>query len=196
MKIGSLSAALTIAVAAVALTGCDTLRSAAGMDKSAPDEFAVTTKAPLVIPPDYNLMPPRPGAVPANQVDPTESAEGALFGNDPATIAAQLPNTYSETEKMVLANAKVQNVDPQIHQHLASDYKNMVATDDGFTKDILFWQKPKTDDGTALDADAEARRLDQQRAGQPAAPGATPAAPPPPKKEEDKGWFDGWFDWF
>lgn len=197
MKIGTLNAALTIAVAAVALTGCDSLRSAAGMDKSAPDEFAVTTKAPLVIPPDYNLMPPRPGAVPTNQVDPTESAEGALFGNDPATIAAQLPNTYSETEKMVLANAKVQSIDPQIHQHLASDNKNMVATDDGFTKDILFWQKPKADDGQALDADAESRRLDQQRAGQPATPGAAPAAKPAaPAKKDDSGWFDGWFDWF
>jgi hypothetical protein len=192
MKNG-LRAALAVAVAAVALAGCDTLRNAAGMDKSAPDEFAVTTKAPLVIPPDYNLQPPRPGAVPTNQVDPTEAAENALFGNDPATVAAQLPNTFSETEKMVLANAKVQNTDPQIRQNLASDYKNMVATDDGFTKDILFWQKPKTDEGQALDADQEARKIDGKRAGQAPAPGA--AAPPPPK-QEDKGWFDGWFDWF
>jgi hypothetical protein len=195
MKNG-LRAALALAVAATALTGCDTLRSAAGMDKSAPDEFAVTTKAPLVIPPDYNLQPPRPGAVPTNQVDPNDAAETALFGNDPATVASQLPNTFSETEKMVLANAKVQNIDPQIHQNLASDYKNMVGTDDGFTKDILFWQKPKTDEGQALDADQEARKIGEKRAGQtPAAPGAKPAAPPPPPKE-DKGWFDGWFDWF
>jgi predicted small secreted protein len=195
MKNG-LRAALVLAVAATALAGCDTIRDAAGMDKSAPDEFAVTTKAPLVIPPDYNLQPPRPGAVPTNQVDPTEAAEGALFGNDPATIAAQLPNTFSETEKMVLANAKVQNIDPQIHQNLASDYKNMVATDDGFTKDILFWQKPKTDEGQPLNADEEAKKIDEKRAGQaPATPGATakPAAPP---KKEDSGWFDGWFDWF
>jgi hypothetical protein len=193
MKNG-LRAALALAVAAMALTGCDTIRNAAGMDKSAPDEFAVTTKAPLVIPPDYNLQPPRPGAVPTNQVDPTDSAENALFGNDPATIAAQLPNTFSETEKMVLANAKVQNIDPQIHQNLASDYKNMVATDDGFTKDILFWQKPKTDEGQALDADKEAKTIDGKRAGQtPAAPGA---AKTEPAKKENSGWFDGWFDWF
>jgi predicted small secreted protein len=191
MKTG-LRAALVVAVAAMALTGCDTLRDAAGMDKSAPDEFAVTTKAPLVIPPDYNLQPPRPGAVPTNQVDPTESAENALFGNDPATIAAQLPNTFSETEKMLLANAKVQSIDPQIHQNLASDYKNTVASDDSFTKDLLFWQKPKTDEGQPLDADQEAKRINQKQAGQaPTAPGN----PPPPKKE-DKGWFDGWFDWF
>ena len=190
MKTASLRVAL-IAVTAVALSGCDTLRTAAGMDKSAPDEFAVTTKAPLVIPPDYNLQPPRPGAVPTNQVDPTDSAETALFGNDPATIASQLPNSFSETEKMVLANAKVQNIDPQIRQHLTADNKNMVATDDGFTKDILFWQKPKADNGAPLDADKEAKKIDDKRAGQPGAPnGANP--PPPPEKT---GWFDGWFDW-
>jgi len=194
MKNGSLRAALLIAVTAVALTGCDSLRDAAGMEKSAPDEFAVTTKAPLVIPPDYNLQPPRPGAVPTNQVDPTEAAEGALFGNDPAAIAAQLPNTYSETEKMLLANAKVQNIDPAIRQNLASDYKNMLGADDGFTKDILFWQKPKTDTGQPLDADKEAKTIDGKRAGQAPVPGA--ANPPPAPPPEKSGWFDGWFDWF
>lgn len=192
MKVSSLRTALLIAVAATALTGCDTLRNAAGMDKSAPDEFAVTTKAPLVIPPDYNLQPPRPGAVPTNQVDPTDSAENALFGTDPAQIAAQLPSTFSETEKMVLANAKVQSIDPQIHQHLAEDYKNTVAADDGFTKDILFWQKPKTDQGQPLDADQEAKRIGDKNGTAPAAE----AKPAPAPKKDDGGWFDGWFDWF
>ncbi len=191
MNIRMLRYAALLCVSAIALSGCDTLRSAAGMEKSAPDEFAVTTKAPLVIPPDYNLVPPRPGAVPTNQVEPTEAAEGALFGNDPATIAAQLPNTYSDSEKMLLANAKVQNIDPQIHQNLASDYKNMVGADDGFTKDILFWQKPKDETNAPLDADKEAKALGDKRAGQDGKPAA---APPPPK--EDSGWFGGLFDWF
>lgn len=195
MKIGSLSAVALVAVTAVALTGCDTLRSAAGMDKSAPDEFAVTTKAPLVIPPDFNLTPPRPGAVPTNQVEPTEAAEDALFGNDPATVAAQLPNTFSDTEKMVLANAKVQNTDPQIRQHLASDIKSMLGADDSFTNDILFWQKPKTDTGQPLDADKEAKAIGERKAGQ-APAGPTGPAPVPAEKQEEKGWFDGWFDWF
>ena len=194
MNFGSLRAAALVTVAAVALSGCDTVRSAAGMEKSAPDEFAVTTKAPLVIPPDYNLRPPRPGAVPTNQVEPTEAAEDALFGNDPATIAAQLPSTYSESEKLLLANAKVQNIDPQIRQHLSSDHKSMLGADDGFTNDILFWQKPKTDNGQPLDADKEARAIDEKKAGQ--APSTPGSANPPPPPKEDTGWFDGLFDWF
>jgi hypothetical protein len=132
--------------------------------------------------------------VPTNQVEPTESAQVTLFGNDPATIASQLPNSYSESEKMLLANAGVQTIDPQIRQHLQSDNKSMLGADEGFTKDVLFWEKSKTDTGQPLDADREARKLDEKRGGGQAASGGK--TNPPPPKEEDKGWFDGWFDWF
>src|SRR3569833_69827 len=99
----------------VALAACDTLRDEAGLTKQSPDEFAVTTKAPLIIPPDFNLRPPSPGAAPLNQTDPTSSAELAMFNTaDPATVAAQMPGNYSASEKMLLANAKVQNADPTV----------------------------------------------------------------------------------
>lgn len=202
----SLPAVLLMAVASIALTGCDTLREAAGMNKMAPDEFAVTTKAPLVIPPDFNLRPPRPGALPTNQVDPTDAAEAALFG-DAATGTAPGTPTVSAAEQQLLANARVQNADPQIRQNLASDNRNMVGADDSFTNSLLFWQRPAAATGQPLNADAEARRADQSRAGQPGAPAApgTPAAPgapaapagaTPPPPPEHHGWFDGWFDWF
>ena len=63
------------ACALAALAGCESLRDAAGLTKKSPDEFAVTTKAPLVIPPDFNLRPPLPGAPPANTRDPSSNAE-------------------------------------------------------------------------------------------------------------------------
>jgi hypothetical protein len=198
MKIRTLRAAALVVVAAVGVAGCDSIRDAAGMEKSAPDEFAVLTKAPLTIPPDYNLRPPRPGAVPTNQTEPTDTAQMALFGSDPATVASQLPDTYSEGEKLLLAYAHIQNADPAIRQHLASDHKAMVGADDSFTNDILFWQKPPQDTGTPLDADQEARKLDEQRTGQATANGkpAAQGQAKPEEKLEDRGWFDGWFDWF
>src|ERR1700722_18886631 len=83
-----LNAVLGLSLCAVALAGCDDLRRAAGLNKKSPDEFAVTTKAPLVIPPDFNLRPPTPGAPPANALDPSSTAEAALFTNvDPQTVA-------------------------------------------------------------------------------------------------------------
>lgn len=186
-----LRTAVLVVGIAVALTGCDTLRDAAGMGKSSPDEFAVLTKAPLVIPPDYNLQPPRPGVAPTNQVGPTAAAETALFGSNAA--GEDTSANTSPIEKLVLADAKVASADPRIRQHLASDHKKMMGADDTFTNDILFWQKPKTNAGAQLNADREARRLDKQKAGQTAA--GRPSQPAPPPKE-DKGWLDGWFDWF
>ena len=60
-----MNAALAVTVCAIALSGCGSLREMAGLQKKSPDEFAVSTKAPLVIPPDFNLRPPMPGAPPA-----------------------------------------------------------------------------------------------------------------------------------
>jgi hypothetical protein len=193
MNIRSLRAVAFVAGAAVALAGCTYLRDAAGSGKSSPDEFAVLTKAPLVIPPDYNLKPPRPGILPTNQMEPTEAAQTALFGNN--ATAANGAASVSASEQLLLTNAKVASADPAIRQHLASDRRNMIGADDTFTNEILFWQKPKPDAGAPLNADEEAERLSEQRAGQGVATGAPkPSRPEPPKEKE--GWLDRWFDWF
>src|ERR1700733_9706939 len=117
----------------LALAACDSLREEAGLTKQSPDEFAVTTKAPLVVPPDFNLRPPAPGAAPTNQTDPTTSAETALYGASPEQVASSLPPTMSQGERMLLANAHVENTDPTIRQEIASDGSNMRAGDDSFT---------------------------------------------------------------
>jgi len=122
----------------VALSACDTIRDEAGLAKAPPDEFAVTTKAPLIVPPNFNLRPPSPGAAPLNQTDPTSSAEVAMFNStDPQTAAAQMQGNYSPGEKMLLANAGVQTADPTIRAQLQSDEKNMQGADSSFTDRIL-----------------------------------------------------------
>ena len=45
-----------------------------------PDEYAVTRQAPLVVPPDFALMPPNPGAPRPQDVDSSKQALDALFG--------------------------------------------------------------------------------------------------------------------
>lgn len=127
-----------LSASSVALGACDTLRDEAGLTKQSPDEFAVTTKAPLIIPPDFNLRPPSPGAAPLNQTDPTSSAELAMFNSgDPTTVAAQMPGNYSASEKMLLANAKTQNADPTVRAQLQSDERNMQGADSSFTDRLL-----------------------------------------------------------
>jgi hypothetical protein len=45
-----------------------------------PDEFAVARNAPLAVPPDFALTPPRPGEADVGSQDPRAQALQALFG--------------------------------------------------------------------------------------------------------------------
>src|SRR6201998_2124250 len=44
------------------LPGCTELKRSIGLEKTSPDEFAVESRAPLEMPPDFDLRPPQPGA--------------------------------------------------------------------------------------------------------------------------------------
>jgi hypothetical protein len=170
---------LALSLAATALSGCDGLRQAAGLNKKSPDEFAVTTKAPLVIPPDFNLRPPMPGAPPANTLDPSSNAEIALFSNaDPQTVAAGMKGNYTNGEKMLLANAKAQRADPAIRARLNTDQRAAVQNADRSFTDRLLATSATPDTGRPVNADAEVNKGRK----------ATTTAP-----KKDSG---GWFDWF
>ena len=49
-------------------------------NRERPDEFAVSRQAPLVIPPDFALVPPAPGTPGASSVDSGRAAMEAMFG--------------------------------------------------------------------------------------------------------------------
>jgi hypothetical protein len=112
-----------MAVAAIGLTlcGCTAFRQALGTAKNPPDEFTVLTKAPLVIPPDFNLRPPQPGAAARNEPDPDVQAREALFPQDAQAAAAALGTQYSEGEKFLLTRTNALAVDPNIRRRVTSD---------------------------------------------------------------------------
>jgi hypothetical protein len=159
----------------------------------------VVTKAPLIMPPDYNLRPPRDGAPPLNQVAPTDAAQGALFDTTAdASGAKPAAADTSESEKQLLASANATSPDPSIRQLVATDGRAMEAADDSFTQQVLFWQDNKNT-GQPVDADAEAKRIDAQKNG--VQPASTPAKKSKDSatignKEEKKDDKGGWFDWF
>ncbi len=72
------------------LAGCGT-GGIAGRDR--PDEFAVARNAPLVIPPDYSLVPPKAGQPTAEGGDARTQALEALFGG---------PSPRSQSESSLL----------------------------------------------------------------------------------------------
>lgn len=73
-------------IAAIAVGGC---RSNSVLDRDRPDEMAVTRAAPLVIPPDFALSPPKPGAPRPVEVDSSTQALEALFGGPAARSAIE-----------------------------------------------------------------------------------------------------------
>lgn len=69
---------LLAALATAALvTGCG---SGGLLGRERPDEFAVQRQAPLVVPPDFELVPPSPGAPRPTEGTSAEQALDALFG--------------------------------------------------------------------------------------------------------------------
>lgn len=112
---------LAVLALGAALGGCQAIDEATGAAKIIPDEFAVVTKAPLVVPPDFNLRPPKPGAPDANASTPSEDAQQALFPNDPEAAANALGPSYSAAEKNLLAKSGGSNVDPGIRRELSSE---------------------------------------------------------------------------
>ena len=49
-------------VGTVLLAGCIDFKRSIGLEPAMPDEFAVELRAPLTVPPDFDLRPPTPGA--------------------------------------------------------------------------------------------------------------------------------------
>lgn len=62
---------------ALLLSGC---ASGGLLHGGSPDEFAVQREAPLIVPPDFNLAPPAPGAPQPAQGTASQEALEALFG--------------------------------------------------------------------------------------------------------------------
>ena len=109
--------------AAVLLSGC---AGRGGLGRSGPDEFAVARQAPLVIPPDYSLVPPQPGAARPQDNNPSQQALDALFGG---------PSARSSVETSVVSGAGRDAAEPGIRSSVDA---HTVVTDKGSTtRDIV-----------------------------------------------------------
>lgn len=69
----------------ILLAGASAMLAACGssggiFNRARPDEFAVQRQAPLVVPPDFSLTPPAPGAPRPSEGTTSEQALDALFG--------------------------------------------------------------------------------------------------------------------
>jgi hypothetical protein len=76
-------------VVILSLPGCSSLRQAVGLDQTGPDEFAVESRAPLTIPPEFDLRPPQPGAPRPQEVTATDKARRLIDTAGPGEAGKQ-----------------------------------------------------------------------------------------------------------
>ena len=146
----------TLALAA-SLSACESINETFGFSKKPPDEFSVVRSAPLTLPPDYTLRPPRPGAPSANEASARDQAESLLLQEAGTSPAASKPPTSGEVALIERAGAA--DVDPNIRQMLDRDVSRQDASEDeSFLDSLMFWRDDEPA-GDVIDAGAEADRL-------------------------------------
>ena len=118
---------LILIIASLFLSSCSTVRKSAGVTRKSLDEFKVVENPPLVIPPDFNLLPPE--QLEKKNIDDveTELAREILFGLD-----ENLEN--NENEKLsimnqILKSTEANNVDSNIRKEIDEQFANEMNTD-------------------------------------------------------------------
>lgn len=105
------------------LSGC----GKRGYDRARPDEFAVARQAPLVIPPDFSLQAPQPGAARPQDAASNAQTLEALFGT---------ANGRSAGETATVNAAGGDSVDPGVRS-TAGDPGTTVVDKGATTRDIV-----------------------------------------------------------
>lgn len=84
----SIVAGATLAVLALSACGSGS-KGGVFAGRAGPDEFAVARRAPLVVPPDFALSPPKPGAPRPQEADSSTQALSAMFGGQAQRSAGE-----------------------------------------------------------------------------------------------------------
>jgi len=169
------------------LAGCDSnnLTRTFGLSRDAPDEYTVTTRAPLSLPPEYNLRPPRPGAPRPQEQSERQQAEEALVPQ----LALGAPQGSASPGQAALMQEAGPAAPSDIRRRVDQDAR-YDPDDDSFVDKLLYWRKPDAQHAQ-VDPQKESQRLRQNAAlGEGPDVGDTPIIQP-----RKKGWFTNLFSW-
>lgn len=118
-----------VLVAALGLAGCAHHKTRLS-NRNAPDEFAISRAAPLIVPPDFSLSPPKPGAPRALADDAQTNAAEALFGPG-VRIAPKSP-----AEINLLDKAGAARTEPNVRSN-AGDPKTPTVNKGAFLRELM-----------------------------------------------------------
>ncbi len=163
-------------VGAVALlSACESARKAFSGDKSAPDEFAVYSRPPLSLPPEYKLRPPKPGAKFQRGDSTAALAKQAIIGQ---TVNRRSPPKVIEGSPGVLALLRETGgltATPGIRATINEEAAIFSSQDQAFVDKLIFWVDESPEGGTIVDAKKEQKRIQRNQAlGKPITEGESP----------------------
>ena len=175
---------MVVALLPLALAGCGSgsdISRTFGLTRDAPDEFQVTTRAPLSMPPDYALRPPRPGAPRPQELSSRDAAEATLAPQ--AALGGPTQDGTASPGQSALLSAAGPPAPADIRTKVAADAA-MDQTDQGLADKLMFWRSP-TDKAVLVDPQKESQRLREN-----AALGSSPLAGDTPiiQRKKDTLW--------
>ena len=184
-----------------ALVGCSDVRDVFGTRKDPPDEFQVVARAPLALPPNFDLRPPEPGVDRPQEGSTTDMAASRILGRGAAgtssaaapaglsgsgfgtSFAAGTPPQAAPTpsvgvsstgESVLRAQLGVDQAQPDIRRVVNEETANF-EYDTRYPIDRLLFWKPEAEKGIVVDPNQENRRLRQNSAlGKSVTDGQTP----------------------
>lgn len=144
------------------LSGCEKTKEQFDFSRKPPDEFAVTKRAPLEMPPDYSLRPPRPGALRPQEQSPDQQAREAVFGANAADNATPAGGAASltEGEAILLQKTGAYQPNPDIRE-IVDEETQILTAEEKPTIDRILSVTGKKYEAPAkiVDSKAEAERL-------------------------------------
>jgi len=170
---------VVLAAVGVALAGCGDVKSQLGLERRAPDEFAVVRHAPLAVPPDYRLRPPVPGTRrPQEQTTSAQARAVLVDGVQGAGVAAQTTSGdrggLTPGESALLRHAGTDTANPNIRVLVNSESAILATDNRTFVEKLMFWREQPLP-GEAVDPSREQQRIQQNAAlGNPIDKGTTP----------------------
>ena len=172
---------LILIITSLFLSSCSTVRESAGVTRKSLDEFKVVENPPLVIPPDFNLLPPE--QLEKRNIDDveTELAREILFGLD-----ENLENNESEKLSImnqILESTDANSIDSSIRNEIDEQFANEMNTDSIYQTE---WES----EIEVLDAIKESERIRNQLIqGKSIAEGKTPTSITKTKKKKKRFFF-------
>lgn len=182
-----------IVVASVALSACGNARKTLGLEKKAPDEFAVVARAPLALPPDYSLRPPEPGKERPQERNTADQAKAAMMGSGSGGFGygagyGMGGGGVTQGQAAFLKEAGADRAQSDIRQVVNRESSTLAEEETSFTDRLIFWREAQPS-GTIVNAEEEAKRLrNNQALGKSVSDGETPKI-----ERQQRGILEGIF---